>query len=151
MGAFTYAQYCTRRGYAPPFKGWSVIRRSLFGSWAQPGFHRFWRVWNPPIGYPLFRLYRILGGNRHRVLATVVVFTMCGFLHDMAVLLLVRRWSLMLTAAFLAFASLTLLSLKLEPILKQARWPSILNVLLNLALVGGTIYASIWLARRLAV
>ena len=48
MGNITYAQYCARRGYTSPFRGWSVVKRSLLCSWTQPGFHRFWRVWNPP-------------------------------------------------------------------------------------------------------
>jgi hypothetical protein len=142
MGTTTYAQYCTRRGYKPPFRGWPVVRRSLLESWAQPGFHRFWRVWNPPIGYLLFLLYRTLGGNRNRLVATLAVFTVIGALHDLALVALVRRFSLVLTCAYFGFACLSLLSLKLAPIVRQDRWPAAVNVVVNVGLIFGTFQAS---------
>lgn len=145
MGVITYAQYCARRGYKPPFKGWPVVKRSLFESWAQPGFHRFWRVWNPPVGYPLFRLYRLLGGNRNRVIATLAVFTVTGALHDLAVFALRQRWDMILTCAYFAFGCLSLLSMKLAPYVGQERWPKILNVILNAGLVVSTFEISNWL------
>jgi hypothetical protein len=142
MGGLTYAQYCARRGYVPPFRGWSVVKRSLLDSWAQPGFHRFWRIWNPPIGYPLFRFYRVLGGNRNRAFATFTVFTVTGVLHDLAAFVLTRQWALALTLAYVVFAGLSLLSLRLAPLLRQERWPAMVNVLMNGLLVVGTFEGS---------
>jgi hypothetical protein len=98
MRTITYAQYCIRRGYKPPFTGWPVVRRSLLHSWAQPGFHRFWRIWNPPVGYPLFRLYKALGGNR--VIAASAVFAFAGALHDVVVVALVPQWGPVITCAY---------------------------------------------------
>ncbi len=150
MGNLTYAQYCARRGYTPPFRGWSVVKRSLLCSWAQPGFHRFWRVWNPPIGYPLFLLYRALGGNRNRAVATFTVFAVIGALHDLVAVALTRRWALALTLAYLVFAGLSLLSLRLAPFLRQERWPAMVNVLINGLLVVGTFEGSLRLYWHLA-
>jgi hypothetical protein len=144
MGFWTYAQYCARRGYKPPFKGWPVVRRSLFESWTEPGFHRFWRVWNPPVGYPLFCLYRLLGGNRNRVFATLAVFTVTGALHDLAVVALQQRWGVVLTFAYFAFGCLSLISTKLAAFVGQERWPKILNVLVNAGLVVGILEVSMW-------
>jgi hypothetical protein len=149
MGAITYHQYCTRRGYKPPFKGWPVIRRSLLESWAQPGFHRFWRVWNPPIGYPLFRLYSLLGGNRNRVVATLVVFTVAGAFHDLVVVAFKPRWGPILTFAYFVFASLSLLSSRLAPFVRWETWPKFMNVIVNAGLVFGTFEAAKWLYGRL--
>ena len=131
----TYEQYCLRRGYSPPFRGWPIIKRSLFESWVQPGFHRFWRVWNPPVGYLLYRIYIALGGNRNRFISTSVVFTISGALHDLVVVALVPMWGPIITCSYLIFGWLSLLSLKMEKILHQEKWPPILNVVLNLGLI----------------
>jgi hypothetical protein len=137
MGSITYAQYCLRRGYKPPFKGWPVIRRSLFQSWAQPGFHRFWRVWNPPVGYLLYKLYVLFGGNRNRIISTSIVYAISGALHDLVVITLVPIWGPIITSSYLVSGWLSLLSLKMERILHQKKWPPILNVILNFILIVG--------------
>jgi hypothetical protein len=137
MGSISYAQYCLRRGYQPPFKGWPVIRRSLFESWAQPGFHRFWRVWNPPVGYLLFRFYILLGGNRNRFISTSIVFAVSGALHDVVVFALVPKWGPIITSSYLVFGWLSLLSLKMENLLHQEHWSPILNAILNIGLIIG--------------
>lgn len=137
MESITYEQYCLRRGYSPPFRGWSVIRRSLFGSWTQPGFHRFWKVWNPPIGYLLFRIYILLGGNRNRFVSTSIVFAFSGALHDLVVAALVPIWGPIITCSYLIFGWLSLLSMKMEKNLHQEKWPPILNAILNVGLIVG--------------
>jgi hypothetical protein len=135
LGSVTYTQFCLRRGYKPPFKGWAVIRQSVFESWAQPGFHRFWRVWNPPIGYLLFRIYIAFGGNRNRFVSTSIVFAISGALHDLVVFALVPMWGPIITSSYLVFAWLSLLSFKFERTLHQKKWPTILNVILNVGLI----------------
>jgi hypothetical protein len=142
-GKISYAQYCARRGYKPPFKGLPVVKRSLVESWAQPGFHRFWRTWNPPIGYPLFRFYSSLGGNRHRIAATFCVFLANGLAHDMVVLAIAQRWSSIFIVAFTMFGFLNLLSLRLARVAKQERWPRLANIVMNATLVAGTLHVSI--------
>jgi hypothetical protein len=135
MESLTYEQYCLRRGYAPPFKGWPVIRRSLFESWMQPGFHRFWRVWNPPVGYLLCQIYIRLGGNRNRLISTSVVFLFSGALHDLVVIAFAQRWGPIITFSYVMFGWISLLSLKMENILHQEKWPSIYNVILNVGFI----------------
>jgi D-alanyl-lipoteichoic acid acyltransferase DltB (MBOAT superfamily) len=122
-----------------------VLKRAAFGSLAQPGFHRFWRVYNPAIGYPLFRLYVALGGNRNRAPATLGVFLWCGFLHDVIVMILKWHWSIIFVVAYFCFALLSLLSLKLQPVIRQDKWPTLVNVMLNIILIAAPIQSGIWL------
>lgn len=137
MRTITYAQYCLRRGYRPPFKGWPVIKRSLFESWTQPGFYLFWRVWNPPVGYILFRLYLSLGGNKNRFISTSIVFAISGALHDLVVFAIVPKWGPIITSSYLLFAWLSLLNFKMKRILHQKKWLSIFNIILNISLIAG--------------
>jgi len=95
-------------------------------------------VWNPGIAYFVFRLYVGLSGRRHRVLATLVSFLVCGLVHTLVVAPLLGRWSNTLLVTFTCFGILSLLSRSLAPILRQERWPSIVNILVNVALVLGS-------------
>jgi hypothetical protein len=53
----SYDQYLILRGYDPSSSKLIILKRALIDSWAEPGLHEFWRVWNSGIGYLLFRLY----------------------------------------------------------------------------------------------
>ena len=142
-----YREYLSLRGYNPDDSKWSVLRRPLFESWAEPGFHRFWQVWNPGIGYLLFCLYLLLGGRQRRTLTTVVVFLVCGFLHDVAVMIMFRQPFLAFSCAFLCFGLLTVASRGFEPQLRQDRWPTLANVTMNVLLVALSVHAGVTLHR----
>ena len=142
-----YREYLSLRGYNPDDSKWSVLKRALFESWAEPGFHRFWQVWNPGIGYLLFRLYLLLGGRQRRTLTTVVVFLVCGFLHDVAVMIMFRQPFLAFSCAFLCFGLLTVASRGVEPQLRQDRWPVLANVTVNVLLVAVSVHAGVTLHR----
>jgi hypothetical protein len=131
----SYRAYVKRRGYGDHLNDWPFFKRSFLTCWAEPGFHRFWRVWNPGIGYFVLRLYLALGGKRNRVMATLGAFEVCGIAHVLAVYPLLRRWSLVLPVAFLCFGILTLVSRGLEHVLSQDRWPTVANVVVNVGLV----------------
>ena len=131
----SYRAYVKLRGYGDHFNDWPFFRRSFLTCWAEPGFHRFWRAWNPGIGYLVFRLYLALGGKRNRVVATVGAFEVCGIAHVLAVYPFLRRWSLVVPVAFLCFGLFTLASQGLERMLSQDRWPAVANVVVNAGLV----------------
>jgi hypothetical protein len=130
-----YTAYVRLRGYGDHLNDGPFFVRSFLTCWAEPGFHRFWRVWNPGISYFCFRLYLALGGKRHRVPATLIVFEVCGIAHVGVFYLLLRRWSLVLPVVFFCFGVLTLLSRGLERVLRQDRWPAVSNVLVNAGLI----------------
>jgi hypothetical protein len=142
-----YREYLSLRGYNPDASKWSILKRALFESWAEAGFHRFWQVWNPGIGYLLFRLYLLLGGKHRSALTTVVVFLFCGFLHDAAVMIMFRQSFLAFSCAFLCFGLLTVASRRFEPWLRQDHWPVLANVTVNVLLVAVSVHAGVTLHR----
>jgi len=44
-----------RRGYRTGYDG-RFFRRAFLECWAEPGFHRFRRIWNPSLGFLVFEL-----------------------------------------------------------------------------------------------
>jgi len=132
-----YRRFARIRGFET-FNDWPYHRRGFLECWAEPGFHRFWRVWNPGIGYFVFRLYVGLGGARHRVTATLSSFFACGLVHTLVVAPLLGRWSNTLLVTFTCFGILTLLSRSLADLLRQERWPAVVNILVNVGLVLGS-------------
>jgi hypothetical protein len=135
----SYNRYLLLRGYDPSSSKLLILKRALVDSWAEPGFHKFWRVWNPGIGHLLYSLYRFLGGNRNRVLATMLVFATCGLFHDVLVMLIFRRPFFAFSMAFILFGVLSVLNRAAEPFLRQGSWPRTLNVLCNAACLSASI------------
>ena len=140
-----YDQYLILRGYDPKASKFSILKRALIESWGEPGFHQFWRVWNPGIGHLLYRLYVILGGKRIRLVATMAVFVICGFAHDAVVMLIFRRPFIAFTLAFGFFGIIASIHRSLAAFLRQDRWPRALNVISNLACLSLSIYAAVQL------
>ena len=131
---FPSKSFYIKRGYKFPLESTDVLLRWWFLSFAQPGFHRFWRVWNPLLGYLLFLFYIILGGNKRPFLATFVVFTSCGFVfHDL--LTLKDIIELDTTISFMIWGVLCDLSRRYELHKTQEKWPWVVNVLVNASLL----------------
>jgi hypothetical protein len=127
------------RGYDPSANKLSILKRALFDSWSEPGFHRFWRVWNPGVGHLLYHLYLLLGGHRIRTIAMILVFTLCGITHDVLVMLIFRRLFFVFTTAFTLFGILAVVSRSLESVLRQERWPRLFNILTNVSCLAAPI------------
>ncbi len=139
----SYNQYLALRGYDPSASKLMILKRALIDSWGEPGFHQFWRVWNPGIGHLLYRLYLALGGKRKRLIATMLVFALCGFAHDGLVMLIFRRPFVAFTLAFVFFGFIAVISRSLELILCQDRWPKLLNVSANISCLAASIYVAV--------
>ena len=141
----TFRQYLARRGYDLHASTGLFLRRMFLSAWAQPGFHRFWRVWNPVYGYLLFRLYLVLGGNRRRILSTITVFLFCGFmLHDLPISIIRGHIQVTITAAFFLFGVVTLLFQQAENRLGALQWPRVVHVICNFGVVGGGLLFGVW-------
>jgi hypothetical protein len=139
----SYDRYLILRGYDASSTKLAILKRALVDSWIEPGFHKFWRVWNPGIGHLLFRLYLLLGGNRLRLVATMVVFAICGIAHDLTVMLIFRRPFVAFTMAFFLFGLLSVVNRSLESLLHQDRWPSLFNAVLNASCLAASIVAAV--------
>jgi len=132
-----YRRFARGRGFRT-FNDWPYHRRGFLECWAEPGFHRFWRVWNPGIAYFVHLLYLGLGGRKRWILPTFLAFLGCGLAHTVIVAPFLGRWSYSVIAAFGCFGILTPLSRRLAPVLRQDRWPVMANVLINVGLVIGS-------------
>jgi hypothetical protein len=131
----SFRAYAARRGFATVNDGPFALRAFVL-AWAEPGFHRFWRVWNPGISYFPYRVYLLLGGKDRWVLATLGAFVANGLAHNLLVLPFFRLWwSWTIPVAFLCFGILTVVSRLLGPWLAQERWPTLINVAVNVGLV----------------
>jgi hypothetical protein len=135
--AADYARFATARGFRT-FNDWPYHRRGFIECWAQPGFHRFWQVWNPGIAYFVYRTYLALGGRRHWLAPSIGAFVLCGLVHTVIVAPFLGRWSYSVIVAFGCFGLLSVISRLLAPVLRQRRWPGLVNVLVNIALVVGS-------------
>jgi hypothetical protein len=141
----SYNRYLILRGYDPSSNKLLILRRAIVDSWGEPGFHRFWQVWNPGVGHLLYRLYLALGGNRSRFAATVLVFVLCGFAHDVLVMVIFQQPFVAFSTAFVLFGILAVINRSLESSLHQERWPRLVNILTNLLCLAASIYAAVQL------
>jgi len=131
----SFRAYAERRGFTSVNDRAFAVRAFVL-AWGQPGFHRFWQVWNPGISYFPYRLYVRLGGRRRWVVATLASFLANGLVHNLLVLPFFRLWwSWTIPVAFFCFGVLTVISRALAPWLRQERWPVLLNVVVNVTLV----------------
>jgi len=132
-----YRKFAQMRGFQT-FNDWQYHRRGFLECWAEPGFHRFWQVWNPGIAYFVYRLYIRLGGRKHWLVPTLASFILCGLIHTIIVAPFLGRWSFSVIVAFTCFGVLTVISRLLQPIIRQEKWATIINVLINVGLILGS-------------
>ena len=133
-----YEVFARSRGFTTTLNDWCFVRRSFFECWMEPGFHRFWRGWNPGIAYFVYRLFVLFGGRRNWALPTLLAFVTSGLVHTLVVLPFVQRWSYSVVVAFTCFGVLTVVSRYCEKLLRQKYWPKAVNVLVNTAFVAGS-------------
>jgi hypothetical protein len=102
-----YKRYLMLRGYQGHVNDWFFVKRGFIECWFEPGFHRFWQVWNPGIGYFTYKLYLSIGGNNRQGLGTITTFLINGLIHNIVVIPFLRRWDFPLPFTFLCFGLLT--------------------------------------------
>jgi len=129
-----YKRFARIRGFRS-FNDWPYHRRSFIECWAEPGFHRFWQVWNPGIAWFAYRLFLLLGGRKRWVWPTFATFVLNGLLHTLVVVPFTRTWSTTIIVTFACFGILTVASRYLARFLRQDTWPVIVNVTVNVLLV----------------
>lgn len=129
-----YKIFARMRGFHT-FNDWPYHRRGFIECWAEPGFHRFWQIWNPGIAYFVYRLYLSLGGRRRWIFPTLFSFIFCGVAHTVIVFPFFGHWSFSVIGAFICFGVLTVLSKKFSRLLRQDRWPRLFNAAMNIGLM----------------
>lgn len=130
-----YKQYLWLRGFGDHLHDAHFVQRGFLECWFEPGFHRFWQVWNPGIAYFTYRLYLWLGGRERQGLATMAVFLLNGIFHNVIVSLLLQRWAFPLPFTFLSFGVFTVIFRWLDIYFPLARLPRICHFMINVGLV----------------
>lgn len=136
-----YIAYAKLRGFKS-FNDWAYHRRSFIECWGEPGFHRFWQIWNPGITYFFYRLYLYLFRLHffHHVkinwiFTTIAAFFINGIIHTLVFYIIAGAWSYTVPVTFFIFGVFTVLSKIFETVLKQSKWPWIINSALNIILI----------------
>jgi len=130
-----YKQFLKLRGFGNHVNDWPFVKRGFLECWIQPGFHRFWQIWNPGIGYFAYTIYVSCGGRNQRNIATIAAFLVNGLAHNLIASLILWRWDFPLPFTFTLFGFLTILSRWLDGHLNLSKWPKILHLAINMSLV----------------
>jgi len=130
-----YKRYLKMRGFGDHIHDRNFVKRGFLECWLQPGFHRFWKVWNPGIGYFAYKLYLAFGGKSRRNIATIASFLVNGLVHNLVVSLILWRWDFPLPFTFALFGFLTVVSRWLEWPMKMNRWPWVFHLAINIGSV----------------
>ncbi|NBC02955.1 MAG: acyltransferase [Bacteroidetes bacterium] len=78
------------------------LRNMLIRSMGAGKFSLFWQYWNPIWGYYLGKyIFKPLKSIFPPALSIIVTFVVCGFIHDLAIMLLKWKFTLLLTPWFL--------------------------------------------------
>ncbi len=97
----TLSDYILRRNGVPLGAGDS-LRNMLSRSLGAGTFVEFWQYWNPIWGYYLgMYIFKPLKSILPASLSLVITFVACGFIHDLAVMLLKWKFGMLLTQWFL--------------------------------------------------
>ena len=110
------------------------VKKAFLDSWTQPGFHNFWRYWNPGIGFLMLKTYIAFGGKKYKIFATYITFIICAVAH-ITIVYPFLGYSHVIIITFVCFATLTLLSKFLAKTLNQQRWNILVNTIINISLV----------------
>jgi len=130
-----YKQYLKLRGFGEHVNDWVFVKRGFLEPWLQPGLHRFWRVWNPGIGYFAYKVYLFCGGKNKRITATISAFLVNGLVHNLIVSLILWRWEFPLPFTFTLFGVLTIVSKWLDRHINMDQWPRVFHLAVNVSLV----------------
>lgn len=85
-----------------PLGATDSLRNMLFRSLGAGRFSIFWKYWNPIWGFYLGKyIFKPLKVIFPPALSLIITFVVCGFIHDLVIMLLKREFTLILTPWFL--------------------------------------------------
>lgn len=130
-----YKQYLLMRGYQGHVNDWFFVKRGFIECWSAPGFHRFWQVWNPGIGYFTYKIYLPFRRNNRQNLGTIMTFLINGLIHNIVIIPFMRRWDFPLPFTFLCFGLFTVGFRWLNQFINLKKLPGICHLLINIGLI----------------
>ncbi|MDX8340240.1 MBOAT family O-acyltransferase [Draconibacterium sp. IB214405] len=131
----TLSDYVRRRNGVPLGAGDS-LRNMLSRSLGAGTFSEFWQYWNPIWGYYLgMYIFKPIKSVLPASLSLLLTFVACGLIHDLAVMLLKWKFSLLLTQWFL-FMGLCVIFGKTANI-NYSKFPWIVRAAINILVISG--------------
>lgn len=130
-----YKKYLRLRGFGTHINDWIFVKRGFIECWWEPGFHHFWQVWNPGIGYFTYKFYIRLGGNKRQDLGTIAIFLINGLIHNLVAMLFLKKWDFPLPFTFLSFGLFTVGFRWLDRYTNLKKLPEICHLCINVGLV----------------
>ena len=130
-----YREYLKLRGFGTHVNDLDFIKRGFIYCWWEPGFHCFWKTWNPGISYFTYKLYLLLGGKEKQTLGTIAVFVLNGLIHNMVVISFLRRCDFPLPFTFLGFGLFSIIFRWLDKHIDLQRIPGVCHFCMNAGLV----------------
>jgi hypothetical protein len=127
------SDYVKRRN-GVPLGNSDSLRNMLIRSLGAGKFSVFWQYWNPIWGFYLGKyIFKPLKRIFPQALSLIITFFVCGFIHDLAIMLLKWKFTLLLTPWFLFMGFSVILSdyAKIE----YLKFPWIVRATINLIII----------------
>ncbi|MCA0931297.1 hypothetical protein LCM02_02460 [Lutimonas saemankumensis] len=128
------SDYVKRRN-GVPLGDSNSLRNMLSRSLGAGKFSIFWQYWNPIWGFYLGKyIFKPLKLILPQALSVIITFVVCGFIHDLAIMLLKREFTLLLTPWFLFMGTSLVLSDYAR--IDYSKYPWIVRAGINLIIIS---------------
>jgi hypothetical protein len=132
------SDYVKRRN-GVPLGNSDSLRSMLSRSLGAGKFSIFWQYWNPIWGFYLGRyIFKPLKLILPKALSLIITFVVCGFIHDLAIMLLKWKLTLLLTQWFLFMGLAVILSDYAK--IDYLKSPWIVRAVINIAIILGCLF-----------
>ncbi len=132
------SDYVKRRN-GVPLGDKDSLRNMLNRSLGAGKFSIFWQYWNPIWGYYLGKyIFKPLKLVLPQALSLIITFVVCGFIHDLAIMLLKWKFTLLLTPWFL-FMGLSLILSDYAKI-NYSKFSWIARAAINIIIISGCLF-----------
>lgn len=128
------SEYINKRNGAP-LGASNSLRNMLKRSLGAGKFSIFWKFWNPIWSYYLGKyIFKPLKIIFPKALSLLLTFIFCGFLHDVAIMLINRNFTLLLTPWFLLMGLCVILGDYLK--IDYSKFPWIVRAFINILIIS---------------
>jgi len=132
------SEYVKRRN-GVPLGDSDSLRNMLSRSLGAGKFSIFWQYWNPIWGFYLGKyIFKPLKLILPQALSLIITFVVCGFIHDLAIMLLKWKFTLLLTPWFLFMGLSVILSDYAK--VNYSKFPWIIRASINIIIITGCLY-----------
>ena len=132
------SDYVKRRNGVPLGDG-NSLRNMLSRSLGAGKFSVFWQYWNPIWGFYLGKyIFKPLKLILPQALSLIITFVVCGFIHDLVIMLFKWKFTLLLTPWFL-FMGLSVIISDYAKI-DYSKLPWIARATINIIIISGCLF-----------